>query len=114
MGVEAIKWTGSGDGIISGGVEVVMWRRKETSWEIAWKFKPKVPQMLVSATWSADGLSATAAWSKFSNTASSSPSNDASNCVLVCQGNDDSQYPQAELHHPASVRMIQWRPSMDM
>ncbi|KAK4418495.1 hypothetical protein Salat_2262300 [Sesamum alatum] len=36
--VEAIKWTGSGDGIISGGIEVVMWKRKEKSWEIAWSF----------------------------------------------------------------------------
>ncbi|KAG8391959.1 hypothetical protein BUALT_Bualt01G0241500 [Buddleja alternifolia] len=109
--LEAIKWTGSGDGIISGGTEVVMWRRKEKSWEVAWKFKPKVPQALVSTTWSADGLSATAPWSKMQNGYSSSSMNDGSTCVLVCQGDKHSKYPKAELHHPGPVRMIQWRPS---
>ncbi|KAI3444391.1 hypothetical protein Pfo_001056 [Paulownia fortunei] len=111
MKVEAIQWTGSGDGIISGGVEVVMWRRKEKSWETAWSFKPKVPQALVSTTWSADGLSAMAPWSKVQVGGSSSPPNDARQCVLVCQGDGHSKYSQAELHHPMPVRMIQWRPS---
>lgn len=111
MKVEAIKWTGSGDGIISGGIEVVMWRRKEISWEIAWSFKPVVPQALVSTTWSAHGLSATAPWSKLQVGDSSSPPNDVSKCVLVFQGDSHSKYPQAELHHPMPIRMIQWRPS---
>ncbi|KAL9176412.1 hypothetical protein ABFS82_02G176700 [Erythranthe guttata] len=109
--VEAIQWTGSGDGIISGGIEVVMWRRKQESWEIAWSFKPRVPQALVSTTWSADGFSATAPWSEVQVRVSSSPSNDARKCVLVYQGDSHSLYPQAELHHPMPVRMIQWRPS---
>ncbi|PIN24548.1 RAVE (regulator of V-ATPase assembly) complex subunit RAV1/DMX protein, WD repeat superfamily [Handroanthus impetiginosus] len=109
--VEAIKWTGSGDGLISGGIEVVMWKRNEKkSWEIAWSFEPKVPQALVSPTWSVDGLSATAPSSKFQVEVSSSPSNETRKCVLVCQGDSHSKYPQAELHHPMPVSMIQWRP----
>ncbi|KAK4411525.1 DmX-like protein 1 [Sesamum angolense] len=111
MKVEAIKWTGSGDGIISGGIEVVMWRRKEKSWEIAWSFKPIVPQVLVSTSWSADGLFATAPCSQVQAGGSSSPPNEARKCVLVCQGDGHTKYPQAELHHPMPVGMIQWRPS---
>ncbi|KAK6158902.1 hypothetical protein DH2020_006216 [Rehmannia glutinosa] len=109
--VEAIQWTGSGDGIISGGIEVVMWRRKEKLWEIAWSFKPDVPQALVSTTCSANGFSATAPWSKLQVGGSSFPPNDAGQCVLVFQGVGHSKYLQAELHHPMPVRMIQWRPS---
>ncbi|KAK6158907.1 hypothetical protein DH2020_006221 [Rehmannia glutinosa] len=109
--VEAILWTGSGDGIISGGIEVVMWRRKEKLWEIAWSFKPDVPQALVSTTCSANGFSATAPWSKLQVGGSSFPPNDAGQCVLVFQGVGHSKYLQAELHHPMPVRMIQWRPS---
>ncbi|KAL2515225.1 5-formyltetrahydrofolate cyclo-ligase [Forsythia ovata] len=83
--VEAIKWTGSGDGIVSGGINVVLWRKKEISWEIAWKFKPKVPQVLVYAAWSSTRPSATAPWSKLQVGDSSSPINEASKCVLVFQ-----------------------------
>ncbi|XP_051144791.1 uncharacterized protein LOC127260850 isoform X2 [Andrographis paniculata] len=111
MKVEAMKWTGSGDGIVSGGNEVVMWRRRDKSWELAWSFKPKVTQVLVSTTWSVNGFSATAAQSKLKLGGSSSPSNEAIKCVLVCQGDGQSPYPLAELHHPMPVSMIQWRPS---
>ncbi|KAL8499639.1 hypothetical protein ACS0TY_019572 [Phlomoides rotata] len=111
MKVEAIQWTGSGDGIISGGTEVVIWRRKEKSWEIAWLFKPKIPQVLVSATWSANGLFATAPWSEVLVENSSSLVNDARGCVFVYQFDGHSNYTQTELHHPMPVRMIQWRPS---
>ncbi|KAA8516193.1 hypothetical protein F0562_019372 [Nyssa sinensis] len=37
--MEAIKWTDIGDGIISGSVEVVLWRKEDRSWEIAWKLQ---------------------------------------------------------------------------
>ncbi|KAL6495596.1 hypothetical protein OROGR_030159 [Orobanche gracilis] len=111
MKVEAIHWTGSGDGIISGGIEVVMWRRKEKLWEIAWSFKPEVPQALISTTWSTDGFSATAPSSKVQVGGLSSPLNDARQCVLVFQGDVNTIYPQAKLHHPMPVRMIQWRPA---
>ncbi|CAA0816638.1 transducin family protein / WD-40 repeat family protein, partial [Striga hermonthica] len=110
MKVEAIQWTGSGDGIISGGIEVAMWRRKEKIWEIAWSFKPEVPQTVVSTTWSADGFSATAPSSKVPIEGLSSPQNDSRQCVLIFEGDEHSKYPQAELHHPMPVRMIQWRP----
>ncbi|XP_057778609.1 uncharacterized protein LOC130997335 isoform X2 [Salvia miltiorrhiza] len=111
MKVEAIQWTGSGDGIISGGTDVVMWRRKEKSWEIAWSFKPKIPQALVSTTWAAYGLSATAPCSEVQIGGSSALPNDARDCVLVFQFDGHSKYPQHELRHPMPVGMIQWRPS---
>lgn len=88
-----------------------MWRRKEKSWEIAWSFKPKVPQTLVATSWFVDGFSATAPCSKVELGGSSSLSDKARKCVLVYQGDGQSQYPQAELHHPMPVSMIQWRPS---
>ncbi|XP_047938214.1 uncharacterized protein LOC125185681 isoform X1 [Salvia hispanica] len=111
MKVEAIQWTVSGDGIISGGIDVVMWRKKEKSWEIAWSFKPKIPQVLVSTTWSACGLSATAPWSEVQVGGSSAFPNDAGDCVLVFQFDGHSKYPQHELRHPMPIGMIQWRPS---
>lgn len=90
---------------------MVLWRKKEISWEIAWKFKPKVPQVLVSASWSATGPSATASWSKLQVGDSSSPINDASKYVLVFQCDEYSKCIQVELRHPSPVTMIQWRPS---
>ncbi|XP_073278071.1 uncharacterized protein [Primulina huaijiensis] len=115
--VEAIQWTGSGDGIISVGIEVMFWRRNVKSWEIAWKFRPKVPQTLISTTWSLQGLSATAPCGLNSGVASSLTNEArnygslANNSVLICQGDGRSKYMQAELHHPMPVGMIQWRPS---
>lgn len=108
--VEAIKWTLSGDGIITGGVEVVLWRRKEKSWETAWKFKPQVPHFLVSASWLIEGFLATAPYSKLQVGDSSSQLNEASKCVLVTYGGD-ARFIQAELRHPSPISMIQWRPS---
>ncbi|XP_021635931.2 uncharacterized protein LOC110632123 isoform X2 [Hevea brasiliensis] len=105
--VEAIKWTGSGDGILAGGIDVILWRRRNRSWEIAWKFKRDEPQNLVSATWSIEGPSATAAYpSKLHIKGPSS----ASKCVLVCYGDSISEYEKFELRHPQPVFMLQWRP----
>lgn len=109
--VEVIKWTGSGDGIIAGGREVVLWKNKSRSWEIAWRFKPEHPQTLVSATWSIEGPLATAAYhSKLHTGGSFSPSNEACKRVLVCQKDGNSEHVKAELCHPQPVLMIQWRP----
>ncbi|XP_034708565.1 uncharacterized protein LOC117931671 isoform X3 [Vitis riparia] len=110
--VEAIKWTGSGDGIIAGGTEVVLWKNKSRSWEIAWKFKSEHPQTLVSATWSIEGPLASAAYhSKLHIGGWFSPFNEASKCVLVCYNDGNSEYVKTELRHPQPVSMIQWRPS---
>ncbi|OIW02299.1 hypothetical protein TanjilG_11193 [Lupinus angustifolius] len=108
--VEAIRWTESGDGIISGGMEVVFWKKSNQSWEIAWKFKADQPQTLVCATWSIEGPSATAAQPSKGNIKGSSI-NEVSNCVLVCQSNGLSEYSKVKLRHPLPVTMIQWRPS---
>ncbi|XP_057454842.1 uncharacterized protein LOC130746287 isoform X2 [Lotus japonicus] len=108
--VGAIRWTGSGDGIISGGMEVVFWKRINKCWEIAWKFKADQPQTLVSATWSIEGPSATAAHPSKEQIGGSLIS-EVSKCVLVCQSNGLSEYSKVKLHHPLPVVMIQWRPS---
>ncbi|KAJ4825828.1 hypothetical protein Tsubulata_029099 [Turnera subulata] len=104
--VEAIAWSGSGDGIVAGGIEVVLWRRRNRSWEIAWKFKREEPQSLVSSTWSIKELSATAAYPA-GGKESHLPSKD----VFVCYGDGISEYGKIELTHPQPVSMIQWRPS---
>ncbi|OVA14729.1 WD40 repeat [Macleaya cordata] len=105
--VEAIKWAGSGDGIVAAGTEVVLWKRKSRAWEIAWKFTPEQPQNLVSATWSTEGPVATATYAN----ESSSLRRDSSRCVLVSHSDRKSGLVKAELRHPQPVSMIQWRPS---
>ncbi|KAL2495407.1 uncharacterized protein Fot_39164 [Forsythia ovata] len=74
--------------------------------------KPKLPQFLVSATWSSTGCSATSQCSKLQVGDSSSPINEARPYSdLVYQGDKHSKCLQAELHHPLHVTMLQWRPS---
>ncbi|KAM7508555.1 hypothetical protein LguiA_019008 [Lonicera macranthoides] len=109
--VETIKWTGSGDGIISGGIEVVLWRKNDRSWETTWKLKPELPQSLVSTTWSIEGPSATAPLTKLHVEGSSSPISKASKSVSVIYSDGRSKYEKADLCHPLPVSMIQWRPS---
>ncbi|KAL4360243.1 hypothetical protein S83_027107 [Arachis hypogaea] len=108
--VEAIKWTESGDGIVSGGSEVVFWKESNKRWEIAWKFKVDQPQTLVCTTWSIEGPSATTAHHG-KEQVEGSLANQASKCVLVIQNNGQSEYSTANLRHPLPVVMIQWRPS---
>ncbi|KAF5197700.1 Dmx-like protein [Thalictrum thalictroides] len=94
--VEAISWTGSGDGLISVGMEVVLWKRNgELSWELAGKFAPEQPQAMVSATWSIGGPVAT---------------NARSRCVLVSQMDEKARFLTSQLSLPQPVSMIQWRP----
>lgn len=109
--VESIQWTISGDGIIAGGVEVVLWKNKQKSWERVWKFKPSVPQILISASWSIEGILATAPLCKLQVDDLTSQKTKASNCVLVSCGDELSKIGQAELCHPLPITMIQWRPS---
>nr|XP_015888746.2 uncharacterized protein LOC107423659 isoform X2 [Ziziphus jujuba var. spinosa] len=107
--VEAIRWTDSGDGIVAGGLEVVLWKKSNRSWEIAWKYETDRPQTLVSATWSIEGPSATAAYPNKLQI-EGSLSNEESKCVSVCQSDGKLVYGKVELHHPLPVLMIQWRP----
>ncbi|GAB4861575.1 hypothetical protein Ancab_036768 [Ancistrocladus abbreviatus] len=109
--VEAIKWTDSGDGIVTGGIEVVLWKRNARSWEIAWKFGVKQAQSLVSASWSIDGPAASAAHPSKLHCEGSIPATDsARKCVTVIQSSGKSGYVISELQHPRPVSMIQWRP----
>ncbi|XP_056160339.1 uncharacterized protein LOC115686969 isoform X2 [Syzygium oleosum] len=107
--VEAVKWTGSGDGIIAGGIEVVLWKNNSNSWEIAWKFKTEQPQTLVSATWSIEGPSAAAPYLSKQHLGGSSDSEECKH-VLVCQTNRKSEYMTVNLLHPQPILMIEWRP----
>lgn len=106
-----IKWTVSGDGIIVGGIEIVLWRKREKSWERAWKFKQTLPHTLISASWSIEGPLATAPFGKLQVGSLSSPVNEAYKSVLVTFGHGDSKFFQSELRHPLPISMIQWRPS---
>ncbi|CAI0440433.1 unnamed protein product [Linum tenue] len=108
--VEAIAWTGSADGIIVGGICVTLWRRKNKSWEIAWKFERDLPQNMVSATWSIGGLFAAAACP---NELCFDGHNSRSTSVTVCYPTGTSEYAKTELHHPQHVLLIQWRPLAD-
>ncbi|XP_074325789.1 uncharacterized protein LOC141663850 isoform X2 [Apium graveolens] len=112
--VDAIGWTASGDGIISVGIQVLLWRRNynPTSWEISWKLTPNRPQNLVSATWSIQGYFATALRCGNLAQSSSLPMHTASKIVIVYHSDPISQFVQAELPHPLPVLMIQWRPSL--
>ncbi|KAG7575146.1 WD40 repeat [Arabidopsis suecica] len=103
--VEAIEWTGSGDGIIVGGTDIVLWKRRNQSWEIAWKFSGDHLQDLVSSTWSFEGPFATAtSWRKFP-----AECDEAGKSVLAYYSDGES-YHKFELPHPQRISMIQWRP----
>ncbi|CAN8284476.1 unnamed protein product [Cochlearia groenlandica] len=103
--VEAIEWTGSGDGMIIGGTDIVLWKRRNQVWEIAWKFTGDHIQDLVSSTWSFEGPFATAtSWSEFP-----AECDEAGKRVLVCYSDGES-YRKVELPHPQRISMIQWRP----
>lgn len=109
MKVEAVSWTGSGDGIITGGIEVIFWKRKSTTWEIVWKFIEDLPQTLVSTTWTIEGPSATAAC-PYKQHKEESLASVGGQYVLVFQHDGKNGYLNAELRHPLPVLMIQWRP----
>ncbi|XP_023540638.1 uncharacterized protein LOC111800941 isoform X1 [Cucurbita pepo subsp. pepo] len=111
--VEAIQWTAAGDGIIAGGVEVVLWKNTNRSWEIAWKFKPDVPQTLVSASWSTEGPFATASQARISKM-DNTFIDKACRSVLVSQSEGEYGHVKSELCHPLPITMIQWRTSIKM
>ncbi|ESW07263.1 hypothetical protein PHAVU_010G115000 [Phaseolus vulgaris] len=90
-------------------MEVVFWKKSNKCWEVAWKFKADQPQTLVSATWSIEGPSATAAHPS-KEQIEGALTNEESKCIVVCQSNGLSEYSKVELHHPLPVVMIQWRP----
>ena len=109
--IEAVAWTGSADGIISVGLEVVLWKRKVKSWEIAWKFSLNVPQTLVSSTWSLEGPLATGVYSTklHAKGLATMPCN-SSDHLSVFQYDGKSGYIASELRHPQPVLAMQWRP----
>nr|CAB3473281.1 unnamed protein product [Digitaria exilis] len=99
--ITAVAWTVSGDGIVAVGDGVSMWARAESSWQIAWRSMPNVPQSLVSTTRFMQGPVATAA--VIAPAEHSVP-------VLVFRNDAKRGLEQAELVHPQPVCMIQWRP----
>ncbi|KAH7678962.1 RAVE complex protein Rav1 C-terminal protein [Dioscorea alata] len=116
--VEAIEWTGSGDGLIATSVSVALWVRKNMSWEMAWKSSSDIPQTMVSATLFAQGPIASAASSSNCMTATgadgkkSSPMSSKERlCVSVYHRDGKSGFTKLQLFQPQPVCMIQWRPS---
>ncbi|WOK91366.1 hypothetical protein Cni_G00057 [Canna indica] len=113
--IEAIKWTGSGDGLIAAGIEVVLWKRKSNSWEISWKVRMEVPQTLVSTTWFAEGFVATAAQALLEDDKPvaedlySSLSEEPKD-VIIYHDDGKSGIAKVQLCHPQPVMAIQWRP----
>ncbi|WVZ70093.1 hypothetical protein U9M48_018789 [Paspalum notatum var. saurae] len=99
--IGAVAWTGSGDGIVAVGSGVSMWARAQSSWQLAWRFMPQVPQSLVSATRFMQGPVATVA---------AGAQVEHSVPVLVFLNDAKRGLEQAELVHPQPVCMIQWRP----
>nr|XP_018623449.1 uncharacterized protein LOC104087701 isoform X2 [Nicotiana tomentosiformis] len=79
---------------------------------MAWRFKPELPQTLISATWSIEGPLAAAPSHSLHFEGSGSRIHAGHKCVLVCQRDADSGHLEAMLHHPLPVSMIQWRPSL--
>ncbi|KAJ4797154.1 transducin family protein / WD-40 repeat family protein [Rhynchospora pubera] len=106
--VEAIAWTGSGDGLVVAGFDVVLWIRKKPSWELGWRSRAQVPQTIVSTTGFAQGLVATASLADVDK--SQSLPGDAGNNVLVYLTDTKAGIRKLELPHPRGVLMIQWRP----
>lgn len=106
-----MQWTASGDGLIAAGIlEVVLWKKKNKIWEVAWKTRTEAPQTLVAATWTIEGPAATAARA-FNHPGGqhfdqSSLPREASRCVLIYHGDGKSGFVKLELCHPQPVTMI--------
>ncbi|KAK8921849.1 hypothetical protein KSP39_PZI020173 [Platanthera zijinensis] len=111
--VEAIEWTGSGDGIIAAGIEVVFWQRKGRSWVMAWKSVADVPQVMVSATWSSEGFFATSAGCLLTSKVEKSLNLANGGCkhVSVYQHYGKSEVLKIQLYHPQPISSIRWRTS---
>ncbi|XP_042377288.1 uncharacterized protein LOC121970563 isoform X1 [Zingiber officinale] len=113
--IEIIGWTGSGDGLVAAGTEVVLWIRKSNLWEMAWKVRTEVPQTHVSASWFSDGLVATAARGlvhHYEVTAKESnyTLSQSAKHVTVYFRDGKSGTTTVQLYHPQPIVMIQWRP----
>ncbi|CAL4956245.1 unnamed protein product [Urochloa decumbens] len=78
-----------------------MWTRAQSSWQLAWRSIPKVPQSLVSTTRFVQGPVATVAAVALA---------ECSVPVIVFLNDAKRGLEQAELVHPQPVCMIQWRP----
>lgn len=114
--VQAVVWTESGDGLLTTGSEVIMWSQCDNVWNPLWKSKPEQPHSLVSTTWSAKGLAATAADGStctrdLMSMTSSSFIGYSKGKVTVYHWEDKYSLQEIELSHPQPISMIQWRPS---
>ncbi|CAM8911029.1 unnamed protein product [Rhodiola kirilowii] len=108
--VDVLKWTASGDGIVAGGVELVLWKNTRRSWGVVWKFRNELPQDLIATTWSIEGPLATAAAYREDLEGSSAMASKDRKYVSLCQSNERFEYTKVELYHPQPITMIQWRP----
>lgn len=116
--VWSFAWTESGDGLLSVGTEVVMWRQNESSWCHLWTSHVTHPQSLAAATLSAKGLAATADGDHMNLICDSNTQVDEHKTVTkgkatVWWWEDSLGLLEAELLHPQGVLVVQWRPSKE-
>eukprot|EP00250_Pteridium_aquilinum_P017322 c23571_g1_i1 orf=63-7415(+) len=113
--VWSFAWTELGDGLLSVGTEVNMWRHDESGWNRLWTSHVTHPQSFAAATLSAKGLAATAE-GNFSVEDSKGQVDEFDRSVTkgkatVWWWEDSLGLLESELVHPQEVLFLQWRPS---
>ncbi|KAI5078412.1 hypothetical protein GOP47_0006083 [Adiantum capillus-veneris] len=107
--VWSFGWTESGDGLLSVGTEVTMWKQDETGWRCLWTSPVMHPQVFAAATWSANGLAATAEGRN--SQADDSNQSATKGKATVWWWEDSLGLLESELVHPKEIVFLQWRPS---
>ncbi|MCO5603439.1 hypothetical protein L7F22_057589 [Adiantum nelumboides] len=109
--IRSFGWTESGDGLLSVGTEVVMWKQDDSGWRCLWTSSVMRPQIFAAATWSADGLAATAEGLDSSSQVGDSIQSATKGKVTVWWWEDSLGLLDSELVHPKEIVFLQWRPS---
>lgn len=118
--VLTFSWTESGDGLLSAGSDITMWKRGETGFSVLWQVRPTVPQAYAASSWSSVGLVATgddaletqpSSVPEEECTADERIPNSSSGRATVWWWREGQEIQGIELQHPSEVSMVQWRPS---
>ncbi|KAG0631662.1 hypothetical protein M758_1G270500 [Ceratodon purpureus] len=118
--VLTFSWTESGDGLLSAGSDITMWKRGESGFSVLWQVQPAVPQAYAASSWSSSGLVATGDGisetqanfvSKEECIADEKTTDSSMGKATVWCWQEGQEIQGIELQHPSEVSMIQWRPS---
>lgn len=114
--VLTFSWTESGDGLVSAGSDITMWRRGDRGFSVLWQVRPSVPQAYAASSWSCGGLVATGDGTQSSQhkeecVADGRTPDSSSGKATVWWWQDGQETQGIELQHPSEVSMVQWRPS---